>query len=172
MKKIPAFFLILVALACAYQLEQYRDFQRHSAWMQASDGPPPWLRPLILEAARRYDLDECLIAGIVRQESAYQLRARSICGAQGLMLLMPETALELGITDSFDARQNIMGGTRLFRQYLDRFQGQLVFAVAAFNAGPESVEKYRGVPPYPETQDYVAQVMQNYYQFSWRRARR
>lgn len=170
MKKFSSLFLILLALAGALHLERYRSFQRHTAWMRPSDGPPSSLRPLIVEAARTYNVDECLIAGVIRQESAYQPRAESACGAQGLMQLMPDTAAELGLTDVFEPRQNIMGGTRLLRQLLDRYDGDVVWAVAAFNAGPGSVDKYQGVPPFGETQNYVSRVMQNYYHFSRRRA--
>lgn len=100
------------------------------------------------------------------QESAYRVRAVSPCGARGLMQLMPDMETEFGVTDPFDPRQNIMGGTQLLRQLLDRYHGKVELALAAFNAGPGSVDKYQGIPPYEETRNYVSRVLRNYEHFS------
>ncbi|MBL0712140.1 MAG: lytic transglycosylase domain-containing protein [Desulfosarcina sp.] len=110
-------------------------------------------------ASRQYDLPADLIRSIIRHESNFNPRAESQAGAQGLMQLMPATACELGVSDSFDVRQNIDGGTRYLKQMLDHFDGDLRKALAAYNAGPGTVRRYDGVPPYPETRNYVHKVM-------------
>jgi soluble lytic murein transglycosylase-like protein len=116
----------------------------------------------IAEAAGRYAVPERLIRAIIRVESGFNPRAVSRKGARGLMQLMPETAAALGVRDSFDARQNIDGGTRHLRAMMVRFRYDVRLAVAAYNAGEGPVAVYGGVPPYPETRDYVAQVLRLY----------
>ncbi|WP_319407379.1 lytic transglycosylase domain-containing protein [uncultured Desulfosarcina sp.] len=113
----------------------------------------------IKRAARKYDLPEKLIAGVIRAESNFQADAVSPAGAQGLMQLMPATAKELGVNDPFDVRQNIDGGAGYLRQMLDRFGGDLRLALAAYNAGPGTVEKYNGNVPYRETRNYIERVL-------------
>lgn len=117
---------------------------------------------MIQEASTKHGVDESLIRAVIKQESAYNPKATSWVGAQGLMQLMPETAADLGVKDSYDPYQNIMGGTLYLRQLMDRFDGNLTKVIAGYNAGPGAVEKYNGVPPYPETQDYVTKVLGNY----------
>jgi soluble lytic murein transglycosylase-like protein len=117
---------------------------------------------MIGEASKKHGVDESLIRAVIRQESAFNPKATSHCGAQGLMQLMPETAKELGCTDAYDPYQNIMSGTKYLKQLLDRFDGNLTKAIAGYNAGPGSVEKYGGLPPFAETQDYVTKVLGNY----------
>lgn len=102
-----------------------------------------------------------LVQAVVQVESSYNPRARSKKGAMGLMQLMPETARELGVRDPWDPSQNISGGTRYLRQQIDRF-GDLTLALAAYNAGPTAVQRYRGVPPYAETERYVQKVLALY----------
>jgi soluble lytic murein transglycosylase-like protein len=123
---------------------------------------PRDLAPVIEEAGRTHGVDPRLVAAVVRRESAWNARAVSNKGACGLMQLMPSTARFLGVTDVFDARENIFGGTRYLRTLLDTFGGDLDLALAAYNAGPGAVEKYRGVPPYRETREYVAAVKASY----------
>ena len=113
----------------------------------------------IKSAARRYHLPERLIASVIQAESNFQVDAVSPAGAQGLMQLMPATAKELGVDDPFDVRQNIDGGAAYLRQMLDRFGGDVKLALAAYNAGPGTVERYNGNVPYPETQDYIERVL-------------
>ncbi len=125
---------------------------------RVASGP---LDAIIQAAAERYRLRPELIRSVIRAESNFQADAVSPAGAQGLMQLMPETAGELGVTNPFDARQNIDGGARYLRQMLDRFGGDLKLALAAYNAGPGSVEKYDGKVPYPETQAYVKRVLRH-----------
>jgi soluble lytic murein transglycosylase-like protein len=116
----------------------------------------------IAEAAGRYAVPERLIWAVIRVESGFNPRAVSRKGARGLMQLMPETAAALGVRDSFDARENIDGGTRHLRSMMVRFRYDVRLAVAAYNAGEKPVTVYRGVPPFPETRDYVAQVLRLY----------
>lgn len=116
--------------------------------------------PNIKSAAQKYNLPAELIAGVIWQESRANPKAVSPCGAMGLMQLMPATAAHLGVQNPFDAAQNIEGGSKYIRQMLDRFNGNVNLAVAAYNAGPGNVEKYnRTVPPFKETQEYVPRVL-------------
>ena len=116
----------------------------------------------IAEASARYAVPERLIWAVIRVESGFDRRAVSPKGARGLMQLMPETAAILGVRDPFDPRQNIHGGTRHLRSLMERFRHDVRLAVAAYNAGEKPVAQYRGVPPYPETREYVTQVMRFY----------
>jgi soluble lytic murein transglycosylase-like protein len=113
----------------------------------------------IQQAAVKYNLSPDLIRGVIRAESNFQADAVSSAGAKGLMQLMPETARELGVTNPFDVRQNIDGGSRYLRQMLDRFGGNLRLALAAYNAGPGAVEQFDGQVPYTETRQYVKRVL-------------
>ena len=116
----------------------------------------------ISEASARYAVPERLIWAVIRVESGFDRRAVSPRGARGLMQLMPETAAILGVRDAFDARQNIHGGTRHLRAMMERFRNNPRLAVAAYNAGERAVVEYGGVPPYPETQEYVTRVLRFY----------
>jgi soluble lytic murein transglycosylase-like protein len=120
-----------------------------------------YLNHLIDYYADYYQVDPLLITLIMEQESGYDPFALSPAGAMGLMQLMPDTAWMLGVSDPWDPEENIEGGVRYFAQQMDRF-GRLELALAAYNAGPGSVEKWGGVPPYPETLDYVNNIMGRY----------
>ena len=113
---------------------------------------------LIKEAAKRYRIEPGLIRSVMQAESAFNPVAVSSAGAMGLMQLMPALALELGVTDPFDPRENIMAGARHLRRLLDAHGGDVTLAVASYNAGEGTVAKFGAVPPYPETQDYVQRV--------------
>lgn len=119
----------------------------------------------IKEAATLYQLPEAFIRAIVLVESNFFPDAISDAGAMGLMQLMPGTALNMGVLNAFDPRQNVLGGTRYLRLLANRFNGDLVLTVAAYNAGEGAIEKYRGVPPYLETRRYVRRVLHHYYAF-------
>ena len=123
-----------------------------------SGGPGPF-KAEIDAAAAKYGLDPALLRGLIRAESNFDPNAGSPAGAQGLCQLMPGTAASLGVTNIHDPKQNIDGGARYLRQQLDAFGGDVTKALAAYNAGPGAVEKFGGVPPYEETQNYVRRVL-------------
>lgn len=109
--------------------------------------------------AMRHRVPARLILAVIHAESGFDRCAVSKAGARGLMQIMPDTAASLGVRDSLDARENLDGGVRYLRWLLDRFGGDTRLALAAYNAGPEAVAAYGGIPPYPETEGYVARVL-------------
>jgi len=113
----------------------------------------------IVAAANLYNVEADLIKAVIAQESEFDQWAVSSKGAQGLMQLMPFTARRFGVVDSFDARQNIFGGTQYLRFLLDLFSGEISLALAGYNAGENAVTRYRGIPPYRETRNYVSKIM-------------
>jgi soluble lytic murein transglycosylase-like protein len=115
--------------------------------------------PLIAQAAAQYGLDPAILHGLIEQESAFDPAARSGAGALGLTQLMPGTAASLGVTEPLNPAQSIAGGARYLSEMLQRFGGNTADALAAYNAGPGAVQSYGGVPPYPETQQYVSKVL-------------
>jgi soluble lytic murein transglycosylase-like protein len=121
---------------------------------------------LIDEASRQYDLSFSLIKAIIRAESAFNPKAVSSKGALGLMQIMPENLEFLKVNDPFNPKQNIMGGSRYFKSLLERFEGKVPLALAAYNAGPATVETYRDVPPYQETKEYVQRVMKFFHAYN------
>ena len=120
---------------------------------------------IISEAATCYGLDPDLISAIIQIESGGIPDARSSKGAIGLMQLMPETSSDLAVSNPFNPKANISGGTKYLSQLLERFRGNLVLALAAYNAGPEKVERYGGIPPYPETRRYVRSVLNQWQKY-------
>ena len=119
----------------------------------------------ITAAASKHGIDPALLAGLVKQESGFNPNAGSPAGARGLTQLMPATAAGLGVTNVLDPIQNLDGGAKYLRQQLDAFGGDVTRALAAYNAGPGAVQRYGGVPPYAETQNYVRIVQANAAQY-------
>src|SRR5262249_49810869 len=115
----------------------------------------------ITAAAQANGLDPSLLAGLIQQESGFDPSARSGAGAEGLTQLMPGTAATLGVTNPLDPAQSIAGGAKSLKQQLDAFGGDVTRALAAYNAGPAAVQRFGGVPPYAETQNYVRDVQAN-----------
>jgi soluble lytic murein transglycosylase-like protein len=120
------------------------------------------VRDLVDRVSREHGLDPKLVDAVVRVESSYNPYAVSRKGAMGLMQLMPETARRLGVSDPFDAEQNVRGGVREVARLVDRYNGNLQLALAAYNAGEGAVARFRGVPPFRETRDYVSRILSIY----------
>src|SRR5438105_6492302 len=124
--------------------------------------PPQGLSDFVNSASAHYRLDPDLVNSVIHAESGFNPHALSRKGARGLMQLMPQTALQLGVSNVFDPQSNVEGGTRYLRELLERYNFDLVKALAAYNAGPHRVEQYHGVPPYYETRAYIARIVRDF----------
>jgi len=136
---------------------------------QVASSPPAFpissakdLNDVVNEASGRYQLDPDLVNSVIKAESGFHVRAVSPKGAQGLMQLMPGTASQLGVPNVFDPRANVDGGTKYLRELMERYNFDIVKALAAYNAGPQRVEQFRGIPPYYETRAYVARIVRDF----------
>jgi hypothetical protein len=127
--------------------------------LNSSGGSKLNLDEIFQAASEKYNVPVNLLKAVAKAESNFNPDATSPCGAMGIMQLMPGTAASLGVTDPYDPVQSIMGGAKYLGQMLDKFDGDMKLAVAAYNAGPGAVTKYGGIPPYKETQNYVKKVM-------------
>jgi hypothetical protein len=131
------------------------------SWHYSDDSRPLFAssyNDIIIEASQKFDIDAALVSAVIKAESDYNPRIVSNKGARGLMQLMPATAKRFGVTNSFDPRENIHGGTRYLRWLLNKFDGNADLAVAAYNAGEGNVMKYEGVPPFRETVNYINRI--------------
>ncbi len=128
----------------------------------SATGSAPALNQVVNIASATYHLDPDLVNSVIHVESGFNVRAVSPKGARGLMQLMPATASQLGVNNPFDPQANVTGGSRYLRELLERYDFDLVKALAAYNAGPERVEQYQGVPPFRETRAYVARIVHEY----------
>ena len=136
-----------------------------NATSSGSVSSPENLEEYFKEASETYGVDINLLKAIARQESNFNPSATSSAGAMGVMQLMPSTAKGLGVTNAYDAQENIMGGAKLMAQNLKKYNGDVSLALAAYNAGGGNIDKYGGIPPFKETQNYVKKVL-GYYQNS------
>lgn len=128
----------------------------------SSKAPKAQILSMIDKVAKKHGVDEKLVRALVRQESGFNPNATSHCGAMGLMQLMPATAKGLGVTEPYNPVQNVEGGVKYLKSMLNKYNGNVILALAAYNAGPGAVDKYDGVPPYKETQNYVKSILANY----------
>ncbi len=144
---------------------RYRGFPgatgTSTGWLRLRARSLPRYATEIQEITREHGVSPELVTAVIRAESGSDPAAVSPRGAGGLMQLMPGTAATLGVVNRFDPRENISGGVRHLRYLLDRYQGRVALALAAYNAGEGVVDAYRGIPPYPETQEYVRRVLRD-----------
>ncbi len=122
-------------------------------------------RTIINQASRRFGIESSFIKAVIKAESDFDYKAVSRKGARGLMQLMPETMDQMEVKDPFNPEENIFGGTRYLSLLLERFNNDKKLALAAYNAGPERVEEYQGVPPFPETKSFISKVLNYYFQY-------
>lgn len=120
------------------------------------------IQRMVTSSCEKYGVDPKLVMAVIQQESGFNQNAISKSGAQGLMQLMPATAKSLGVKNAFNPEENVDGGVKYLKGLLDRFNGNKILALAAYNAGPNAVKKYDGIPPYKETQNYVRNILKNY----------
>ena len=146
----PAGFVLLAAGLCLSVAAAPQDLGRRT------------YDPVVRKVAKRHGIEADLIHAIIRAESNYESTAVSPKGARGLMQLMPATARAYGVRDDFDPEQNIEGGTKYLKDLIKLYGGKTSLVLAAYNAGQEAVKKYKGIPPYPETRDYIKRIQAGY----------
>lgn len=144
---------------------RFRVFMRTPGYNKSAKQYIHDYEEVIKKASKKYRVERSLIKAVIKAESDFDGAAVSDKGAQGLMQLMPETANEMDVGNSFNPEENILGGTRYLSLMLQRFKNNLHLALAAYNAGPENVEEYRGIPPFVETKNFIERVLRYYSRF-------
>ena len=181
---LALFFALVVALPVQADIYRYIDengvmhftntpttsVHNYRIYVKEKPKVPRWYSSekyddLISDASERYGVAFPLLKAIIKAESDFDPYAVSRKGATGLMQIMPENFEPLGLEDPFDPWQNINAGARYFKQMYDRFKGKLALSLAAYNAGPTAVDRYKTIPPYEETEEYVRRVLKYYYNY-------
>ena len=153
---------ILNAINKANKARSIQDIQSVAQPSSTNANSKSQLLGMISQISQKHGVDEKLVQALIKQESGFNPNAKSKAGAMGLMQLMPSTAKALGVTDPYNPMQNVEGGVKYLKSMLEKYNGNTILALAAYNAGPGAVDKYGSVPPYKETQNYVRNILANY----------